>query len=91
MTKPMGYIIQDNQATAIYGYGSSVDEAWAMVIDGVGHFFDAYGNEISEDVAYATQFRAYGATGRLLALLDKDGGNITWTVHQGVADIYEGE
>ena len=83
--KANGYIIQDAQGNAIYGAGDTVTEAWAMVMDGVGTFSDAYGNEISEEEAYLTQYKAYGATEKLLAHIKADGGAIAWTVHKGIA------
>ena len=79
-----GYMIQDNQGNAIYGIGATVDEAWAMVVDGVGTFFDAYGNNIPADQAYETQFKTYGATATLIAQVKSEGGAIAWAIVRGV-------
>ena len=89
--KSDGYMIQDNQGNAIFGIGETVDEAWAMVVDGVGHFFDAYGNDIPEDKAFETQFRVYGATAALMAKVAAEGGAIAWGEIGGVACTREEE
>lgn len=90
MSEAAGYIIQDIQGNAIFGFGETVDEAWRMVVEGVGRFSDAYGNEVDPDVAYETQFRTYGATPRLLDLVAERGGNIAWRVVFGTAcTLYE--
>ena len=83
--KASGFVIQDAQGNAIYGAGDTVQEAWAMVADGVGSFFDAFGNEISEEQAFLTQYKAFGATQKLLAHIKADGGAIAWAVRKGVA------
>ena len=80
-----GYMIQDKQGNAIYGIGETVEEAWAEVVDGAGPFFDAYGNEISDDDAYTTQFRTYGASAALMEKVKAEGGAIAWRVVGGVA------
>lgn len=84
MIEAAGYMIQDKQGNAIYGIGQTVDEAWAMVVDGVGTFFDAYGNDIPADQAYETQFKAYGASAALIAQVKAQGGAIAWGVVRGV-------
>ncbi len=81
----VGYMIQDKQGNAIYGIGATVVEAWAMVVDGVGTFMDAYGNDIPADTAYETQFTTYGASAALMAKVEAEGGAIAWDVVQGVA------
>ncbi|MFA7334861.1 MAG: hypothetical protein WC130_11305 [Kiritimatiellia bacterium] len=81
----VGYIIQDKQATAIYGCGATVDEAWQMVRDGAAPFFDAYGNEKADEDAFVQDFKAYGATAALLAQVKEQGGAIAWAVLDGVA------
>ena len=84
MIEAAGYMIQDNQGNAIYGIGATVDEAWAMVVDGVGTFFDAYGNDIPADQAYETQFKSYGASAALMAQVKAEGGAIAWGVVRGI-------
>ncbi len=79
-----GYMIQDIQGNAIFGIGETVDEAWAMVLDGVGTFHDAYGNDIAPDEACETQFKTYGATAALMAQVKAQGGDIAWGVVRGV-------
>lgn len=86
-----GYIIQDKQGTAIFGFGATVDEAWEMVKDGVGTFFDAYGNEKAEDAAYTEDFTTLGATADLLAQVAADGGDIRWGRVRGIACTVEEE
>lgn len=82
--KPAGYMIQDNQGTAIFGIGSTVDEAWTEVVDGLGTFYDSSGKEIPADQAYRTQFKTYGATAALLEEVERRGGRISWEVVGGV-------
>lgn len=79
-----GYMIQDIQGNLIFGIGSTVDEAWAMVVDGAGPFHDGYGNEISDEEAFCTQFKAYGASAALMAQVEAEGGAISWSVVRGV-------
>ena len=81
----VGYIIQDNMGNAIFGFGATVDDAWAMVVDGAGPFFDADGDEKSEETAFDEDFQAYGATADLMAKVQADGGAIKWDVIGGVA------
>lgn len=81
----VGYIIQDKQGNAIFGAGATVDAAWAQVVDGVGTFFNAYGDEKSADDAYTEDFKTYGATAALLSKVEADGGAIEWDVVDGVA------
>lgn len=85
MIKAAGYMIQDIQGNAIFGVGTSVDEAWKMVVDGVGTFFNAYGDEKPADEAYTEDFKTYGATEALIAKVMAEGGAITWGVVDGVA------
>jgi hypothetical protein len=82
---PAGYIVQDRQSTAIYGAGLTVEAAWAMAVDGAGPFRDAYGNELTNDDAFARYFRVYGATQELLDLVARNGGAQAWHVVGGVA------
>lgn len=86
-----GYIIQDNQATAIYGSGQTVDEAWAEVVDGAGPFLNASGEAMDDEEAYTSQFTAYGATAALLEQINREGGDISWGVVHGVACTDEEE
>ncbi|WP_304615821.1 hypothetical protein [Paracoccus sp. (in: a-proteobacteria)] len=86
-----GYMIQDIQGTAIYGVGATVDEAWQQVAALAGPFFDAYGELISDDQAYDTQFRAYGATADLIKEVQSCGGAIKWDVTQGIAHLPEND
>jgi hypothetical protein len=60
-----GYMIQDKQGNAIFGIGETVDEAWAQVVDEAGPFFDINGDEKPADVAFAEDFRVYGATAQV--------------------------
>ena len=87
--KSTGYIIQDKQGNAIFGYGATVDDAWEMVKDGAAPFFDAYGNEKADEDAYTQDFKTYGATAALLAQLAASGGAIAWDVVDGVACTIE--
>jgi hypothetical protein len=80
-----GYIIQDKQGNAIYGYGDTVAEAWAMTVDGAGPFFDAYGNEKADEAAFIEDFTTYGATAALIDQVRSEGGAIAWGVVKGVA------
>lgn len=80
-----GYIIQDRQGNAIFGYGATVDEAWAMVKEGADPFMDAYGNEKSDDRAFVEDFKTYGATDALIEKVKTEGGAIAWDVVGGVA------
>jgi len=90
--KSVGYIIQDKQGNAIFGYGATVDEAWAMVKDGAAPFFDAYGNEKADETAYTTGYKTCGATAALIEKIKTEGGAIAWDVVEGVAcTIEEGE
>lgn len=82
---PAGYIVQDRQSIAIFGAGLTVEAAWAMAADGAGPFRDAYGNELTDDDAFARYFRAYGATQELLDLVTRAGGALAWHVVGGVA------
>ena len=86
MDRPMaaGYMIQDTQGTAIYGIGASVDEAWAEVVRDAGPFFDSHGEEIPDEEAFATYFRAFGASAALMAQVEAEGGDISWRVVRGV-------
>ena len=84
MIEAAGYMIQDIQGNAIFGIGLTVDEAWAMVVDGVGAFFDAYGNDIPADQAYETQFKAYGVSAALMAQVNAEGGAIAWGRVRGI-------
>lgn len=88
MTKHLitaGYIIQDKQGIAIFGYGETVDEAWAMVRDGAGPFTDAYGEPKDDERAFAEDFRTFGATAALIAKVKAEGGAIEWDHVRGVA------
>ena len=92
MTKAIeaaGYMIQDKQGNAIFGIGATVDEAWAMVVDGVGTFSDAYGNDVPADEACEAQFKVYGASAALMAKVQADGGAIAWDIVRGVACTIE--
>ena len=94
MTKTLeaaGYMIQDIQGNAIYGVGVTVDEAWAMVVKGAGPFFNRVGDEISNDEAYETQFKTYGATKALIDRVMERGGAISWGKVGGVACTDEEE
>lgn len=90
--KSVGYIIQDKQGYAIYGYGDTVDEAWQMVKADADPFIDAYGNEMDDETAYTTGYKTYGATAALIEKIKTEGGAIAWDVVEGVAcTIEEGE
>ena len=90
MTIPAtGYMIQDKQCNAIFGIGETVDEAWAHVVDEAGPFFDINGDEKPADVAFAEDFRVYGATVALMQKVRDHGGAITWDVVGGVACTVE--
>jgi hypothetical protein len=80
-----GYIIQDKQGNAIFGFGDTVVEAWAMAVDGAGPFFDAYGNEKSDEAAFTEDFKTYGATAALIDQVRSEGGAIAWGLVNGVA------
>ena len=84
MIEAAGYMIQDKQGNAIYGIGRTVDEAWAMVVDGVGTFFNANGDDIPADEARGTQFKTCGATTALMAQVKAEGGAISWGVIDGI-------
>ena len=84
MIESVGYIIQDKQGTAIYGFGDTVSDSWEMVCE-IGPFFDAYGNEIDESIAYETEFKTYGATANLIAQVKNEGGQISWHIINGIA------
>ena len=84
-----GYMIQDNQGNAIFGVGESVTEAWRGVVRAMQSFTDAYGNTISSHEAYLTQFKVYGATAKLIAMVDALGGDISWRIVRGVACTVE--
>jgi hypothetical protein len=84
-----GYMIQDKQGNAIFGIGETVDEAWAHVVDEAGPFFDINGDEKLADVAFAEDFRVYGATVALMQKVRDHGGAITWDVVGGVACTVE--
>lgn len=86
-----GYMIQDIQGNAIYGVGETVDEAWAMVVDGAAPFFNRVGDVISNDEAYETQFKTYGATKSLIDRVMERGGAIAWGKIGGVACTEEEE
>ena len=86
MIKSAGYMIQDVQGIAIYGIGTTADEAWAQVVNGVGTFFDANGDDITAEEARETQFETYGASAALIAKVKADGGaGFAWRVVDGVA------
>lgn len=91
MIEAAGYMIQDIDGIAIYSVGQTVDEAWADVVENVGTFFDAYGNDIDADEAYQTQFKAYGASAALIAKVNAEGGMIAWGISRGVACTREEE
>jgi hypothetical protein len=80
-----GYIVQDKQGNAIFGFGETVDEAWAMVVAEAGPFFDAYGEPKEADRAFTEDFKVRGATSDLLAQVREEGGAIAWRVIRGVA------
>ena len=79
-----GYMIQDLDGYAIHGIGATAEEAWAMVVDGVGAFHDAQGDDVSADVARDTQFKTCGATAALMAQVQAEGGAIAWGVIDGI-------
>lgn len=81
----VGYAIADKTGEAIFGIGTTVDEAWQMVVDDQGQFEDAYGNIIDPDVAFERNYKVYGATSALLAQVNKEGGALRWHVADGVA------
>lgn len=83
--KAAGYIIQDKQGNAICGVGETVDQAWSQVVAEAGPFFDAYGSEKDDETAYVQDFTAYGATAKLIELVIREGGAISWEIHNGVA------
>ena len=84
--KAAGYMIQDVLGNAVYGIGTTADEAWAEVVDGVGTFFDANGDDIPAEEARETQFETYGVSAALMAKIKSDGGaGFTWRVVDGVA------
>jgi len=87
--KAAGYMIQDKQGIVIYGIGESVDEAWAEVVDGVGTFFDNFGNDIPADDTFEAQFEIYAATRALMDRARMEGGSICWGVIGGVACTVE--
>jgi hypothetical protein len=89
MIKAVGYMIQDKQGNAIFGVGETVEEAWQQVVNGAGNFIDAYGDHISSDEAFLTQFRVYGATAALIDEVQTQGGDISWQIIRGVACIKE--
>lgn len=92
MTKTLtaaGYMIQDIHGNAIFGIGETADEAWAMVVDGVGTFFDRVGEEISSDEARENQFKTYSATEALINQVKSHGGDIAWGKIGGVACTIE--
>ena len=94
MTKPIeaaGYMIQDVQGNAIFGIGETVEEAWAKVVEDAGPFFNAYGDEISNDEAYETKFKAYGASAALMTQVQEYGGLVAWGMVRGVACTEEEE
>ena len=79
-----GYMIQDIQGRAIYGIGSTVDEAWAEVVRDCGPFFDAYGEEIPDEEAYCRLYKTYGISVALMAQVEAEGGDISWRVWRDV-------
>lgn len=83
MIKSIGYMIQDKQGYAIYAVGMTVSEAWSKICD-IGPFFDAFGNDVHESIAYETQFKTYGATANLIAQVENEGGQIGWHIIDGV-------
>jgi hypothetical protein len=89
--KADGYMIQDIQGNAIFGVGETVDEAWAMVVDGAGPFFNHVGDPIPNDEAYEKQFKTYGATKALIDRVMERGGAIAWGKVRGVACTPEEE
>lgn len=83
--KAAGYIIQDKQGNAIFGFGKTVDEAWSQVVREAGPFFDAYGNEKDDERAYTEDFKTYGATAALIEKVKQEGGAIAWSHVGGIA------
>lgn len=90
MTKitSVGYIIQDKQGNAIFGYGATVDEAWQMARE-AGPFFDAYGEEKDDETAFTEDFKTYGASAALIQKVSEEGGAIAWAIEGGVACTIE--
>lgn len=86
-----GYIVQDNDGIAIYGYGLTADEAWAMVVDGVRHFHNRVGDDVTAEEARHTQFKTLPASANLLALVADRGGAIAWGMVGGIACTCEEE
>jgi hypothetical protein len=80
-----GYIIQDAGGYAIFGTGSTIEKAWAEVVDGVGYFFDKDGEPIDAETAFHHQFKAYPATAALIAQVADHGGAIAWDIVDGIA------
>lgn len=79
------YIIHDIHAIAIFGFGATQAEAWGMVVDYVGSFHDANGDDIPADEAFATQFVAREASAGLIALVRSNGGGVAWGFVDGIA------
>ena len=55
-----------------------------MVVDGVGAFHDAQGDDVPADEARDTQFKTYKATAALMAQVQAEGGAIAWGVVDGI-------
>lgn len=89
----IGYMIQDTQGNAIFGVGQTVDEAWVQVLDcakndmGGAPWADADGDPYDLDDVYACDFKTYGATSALIDYVNKNGGDIVWSVTNGVAHL----
>ena len=79
-----GYVAFDTQKTAIYGFGSSVDEAWASVMQNTDRPVDFDGEEVSDE-KWAEGFQFSGASQALLAAINEHGGDIAWQSVNGVA------
>lgn len=85
----VGYIIQDKQGNAIFGFGATVDDAWAMVVDGCAPWIGIDGEERDHDEVFARDFTVYGATSTLLQHVREYGGATSWRIVGGVACTVE--
>lgn len=87
MTK---FIAQDEYGIAICAIGDSIEEALRIAIHDAGPFFDADGNDLTDEEA-EKKFDVYPATDALIAQVEAEGGAIAWRIVDGVACTVEEE
>jgi len=89
-----GYMIQDIQGNAIYGVGTTADQAWNdawSMVKGDGPFTNGNDEILSQEEVRETHFKTVPATQTLIDRVESVGGAIAWRQVGGVACTEEEE